>query len=264
MKAFLIFLSLVFFTLACQTGLKAQGDNQEYVVTEYMKVKPGMEDQYRECEKIWKTIHQERMKAGYITGWELERVVYPYGTANEYDYLTITHYKNWAAIHGENNETWQAMFGKLNDEQRAIAQKAEDYRDMVKREIWTAGDMVFAEGTTPPRYRVENFMRIPADGWNAWIDMETKFVKPVHEKNIAMGNRAGWLIAYMILPQGDGFPYQASTVDYYNTWEDMNKDQGKAWKEVYPNMSDADIGKRIESTRTIILTEVRVLSDYVK
>ena len=264
MKAFLIFLSLAFFTLSGQVTLQAQDGDQEYVVVEYMKVKPGMDDQYRDCEKIWKKIHQERKKAGYITGWELERVVYPFGTENEYDYLTITHYKNWEAIHGENGDTWQAISGKLNDEERGIAQKAGDYRDMVKREIWTAGDMAFAGGATPPRYRVANSMRIPATGWDAWIDMETKFVKPVHEKNIAMGNRAGWLIAYMILPRGDGYPYQASTIDYYNTWEDMNKDQGKAWKEVYPNMSDEEIGKRIESTRTIVWTEVRVLADYLE
>ena len=75
-------------------------------------------------------------------------------------------------------------------------------------------------------------------------------MKPVHVKSIAMGTRAGWLMGFMVLPRGDGYPYQASTLDLYNTWEDMDKDEGKAWQAVYPGMSEDSINKKIESTRS--------------
>ncbi|MEZ4955915.1 MAG: hypothetical protein R2825_20320 [Saprospiraceae bacterium] len=262
MKTFIPILTLAFTCLLLHPNLQAQNDN-EYVVVEYMKVKPGMWDKYLECEQTWKLVHQYRLNQGLINGWQLEQVVFPAGTGTEYDFLTITHYKNWKAV-GSDVNWYDAAMKTLPADKRELAENATLYRDLVKSEIWTAGDVVFAPGATMPLYSVENFMKIPASGWDDWVEMESKFVKPVHEKNIAMGNRAGWLMSYMVLPRGDDYPYQASTIDFYNTWEDMDKAEGKAWKEIYPDMSEDRIGKRIEATRTLVKTEVRRLVDFVK
>ena len=35
---------------------------------------------------------------------------------------------------------------------------------------------------------------LPTDRWDNWFEMESKFAKPLIEKSIEMGNRAGWLI----------------------------------------------------------------------
>lgn len=267
MKTIISILTLALTCLFFLPNLHAQND-AGYVIVEYMKVKPGMSEKYLACEKAWKLIHQNRVKEGYITGWEFEEVMFPSGTGSEYDYLTITHLKNWKAINDLNgtwtDQIWANLTRNLTAEQKDVANKAGDYRDIVKREIWTAGDMVFAPGVTKALYRVENFMKIPAGGWEDWVEMESKFVKPVHVKSISMGTRAGWLMGFMILPRGDGYPYQGSTVDYYNTWEDMAKDEGKAWQAVYPGMSEDRIGKKIEATRSIYKTEVRRLVDSVE
>jgi len=263
MKTFISILTLAFICLLFHHNLNAQNDT-EYVIVDYMKVKPGMMEKYLECEQAWKLVHQYRLKQGEILGWTLEQVVFPAGTGTEYDYLTITHYKNWKAMNLDAN-WYDAVMKILPAGKREIAGNAGLYRDLVKSEIWTAGDKVFAPGATKqPLYSVENFMKIPAGGWEDWVEMETKFVKPVHEKNIAMGNRAGWLMSFMVLPRGDDYPYQASTVDFYNSWEDMDKAEGKAWEEVYPGMSEDRIGKRIESARTLVKTEVRRLVDRVE
>jgi hypothetical protein len=269
MKKLFSILTLAAFTcLLSHQNLHAQTDEKQYVIAEYMKVKPGMDDKYRECEKVWKLIHQARVKLGLITGWELEQVLYPSGSGTEYDYLTITHLKNWDAIGKLNNSwddaTWATLTKGLSADQKALAMDADKYRDLVKREIWTGGEMLFAPGNTQPKFRVENFMKIPAGGWDAWVEMESKFVKPVHEKNIAMGNMAGWIMGYMVFPRGDDYPYQASTVDFYTSWEQMNKDGGKAWKETYPNMSDAEIEKRFNNARSISKSEMRMLVDFVE
>jgi hypothetical protein len=263
MKIFISILTLAVFSLLFHGQINAQNDDTEYVVVEYMKVKPGMLDKYLECEEAWKLVHQYRVKEGLITGWELEQVLYPSGTNSEYDFLTITHFKNWKAM--RSGENWyDAAMKTLPADKREIADNAEQYRNLVKREIWTAGDKVFATGNIRPQYAVVNYMKIPANGWEDWVEMETQFVKPVHEKNIAMGNRAGWLMASMVLPRGNGYPYQAATVDFYNTWEDMNKDEGKVWEAVYPGMSQSGIGNRITATRTLVKAEVRKLVDYVR
>lgn len=268
MKTFISILSLVFACLFSHQNLYAQNEETPYVIVEYMKVKSGMWNEYRDCEKAWKLIHQERVKLGHITGWELEQVVYPSGTDSEYDFITITHFKNWKAIGELSNHFTEATWAKLNKgltaEQIKIADNAEDYRDIVKREIWTGGDRVFAPGDKQYAYAVENFMRIPAGGWKAWDEMETQFVMPVHKKSVELGTRFGWMIGYLVLPRGADYPYQASTVDFYDSWEQMSQEEDKAWEAVYPDMTWDQIGERFEGTRTIARTEVRRLVDFVE
>jgi len=267
MKTFISTLTLAAFSLFFNQNINAQNDETAYVIVEYMKVKPGMESDYRKCEKVWKLIHQERIKAGLITGWDFEQILYPRGSNTEYDYLTITHLKSWKAIDeldkSWNSKTWANLTKNLSEKQLVLANNANQYRDIVKKEIWRAADIVFAPGDTRPQYAVENFMKIPAGGWDDWVEMETQFVKPVHQKNIKMGNRAGWLIGFMILPRGDDYPYQGSTIDFYNTWEDMEKDESKAWKAIYPSMDPSRVKSRIEATRTLVKTEVRKLLYFV-
>lgn len=258
-----MFLVCILFAVFFSSGLDAQ-EEQAFVLAEYMKVKPGMHEKYRECEKVWKRIHEHRLEKGFITGWELERVVSPSGTNAEYDYQTITFYKSWDALDAETGDDWKSFFEILSEEERVIADQAHLFRDIVKREIWTGQEFTFAPDAENPMYRVENFMDIPAGGWDTWVEMEKKFAKPFIEKSIDMGNRAGWLIASLVLPRGADLPYQASTIDFYNSWEDMGKSDEEAWNAVYADMDEEQISKRINSTRTIVRSEVRRLVDIVK
>lgn len=264
MKPFISILFLAICSFLVNDNLVAQDQDQQYVVVEYMKVKPGMMKKYRECEKAWKMIHEARLKAGYITGWELERVVYPSGTDAEYDFQTITFYKNWDAINDEDSSTFSKFFKALTEDQRIAADNADEYREIVKREIWTGLEITFAPDAKNPIYRVENFMSIPTGSWDQWFEMESKFAKPFIEKSIEMGNRAGWLIGNVVMPRGDEFPYQVSTIDFYDSWEDMGKSDEEAWKAVYGDMDKEQIGKRINESRTIVRSEVRLLVDFVK
>ena len=244
--------------------LQAQDQNdQRYVVAEYMKVKPGMWDQYLACEKVWKKIHAFRVEKGHIVGWELEQVMLPSGTANEYDFLTLTHFKNWDSM-DQNGAWWEEAFATLTDEEKEIANAAEQYRDLIRREIWTAGDFAFRKDMdSNPKYRVENFMKLPPAGWSAWASLESDFVKPVHEKNIEKGNRAGWVMGYMVYPRGANMEYDCSTVDFYDSWDQMDNNEGEAWQEVYPDIKWDELDQKIENTRTLVRTEVRMITDYV-
>lgn len=71
-------------------------------------------------------------------------------------------------------------------------------------------------------------------------------------------------MGFMVMPRGNDFPYQASTIDFYNTWEDMGKSEDDAWEAVYPDMSESYANKRIESARTLVKTEVRQLVFFVE
>ncbi|HMQ49889.1 MAG TPA: hypothetical protein PKA00_20745 [Saprospiraceae bacterium] len=256
-------MSKLFFTVTlaacCLIGslLQAQGG---YVIVDYMKIKPSMNDKYLECEKVWKLIHQERKRLGKIEGWHLEQMLWPTGTNTEYDYLTATFVKSWDDI-GHIWDNWENDLKVLSADQRAIAGKAGEYRDLVKSEIWLEVDFLAKADFKETNYVVENFFNVPAGGWDNYMEMETRFVKPVHQKNIAKGNRSGWVLTRLMAPSGEELPYNCSTVDLYDKWEDMDNDDGKAWEEVYPGMSDSHIGDRINSARKLVRTEIRQVID---
>lgn len=233
---------------------QAQGG---YVLVDYMKIKPGMYDKAMECEKIWKEIHMNRKQQGKITGWHIEEMIVPGGTSSEYDYLAVTFVKNWDDI-GHLWDNWAAEQKALPADKKAIVEKTDTYRDRVKSEIWREQDGIFKKDFKGAKYVVENFFKVPANGWDDYLEMETRFVKPVHQKNIDMGNRAGWVLGFVVAPQGSDMPYDCSTVDLFDKWEDIDNEQdGKAWEAIYPGMSNAHIGHRIESTRTLVRTEIR-------
>ncbi len=232
-----------------------------YVLVDYMKVKPGMNDKYLECEKVWKIIHENRKKQGKISWWHLEETMWPSGTSAEYDYLTVTYVKNWDAI-GHLWDNWQAEVKSIVPaDKMAFIENTNQYRDIVKSEIWHDVDFAAKPGFKEANYLVENFFKVPPGGWDDYVEMETRFVKPVHLKNIELGNRAGWEMGRMVAPMGEDQPYNCSTVDLYDKWEDMDNDEGKAWETIYPGMSDAHIGHRINAARKHVRSEIRHVVD---
>jgi hypothetical protein len=251
MKTFISILALAVICLFSTTTQAQDG----YVIVDYMKVKPGMYDKYLECEKAWKTIHQNRKAQGKIRSWHVEEMVFPSGTNTEYDFLTAVFVDNWDAI-GHLWDNWDAEQKALPANIKPLIESTDQYRDRVKSEIWRIADYI-SQKDSKANYVVENFFKVPPGGWDDYMEMETRFVKPVHQKNIDMGNRFGWALSVMVAPQGQDQPYNCSTVDLFEKWEDLDNDDGKAWEAIYPGMTNAHIGKRINATRTLARTEIR-------
>lgn len=267
MKSFILAIAIALSVPSFQLQAQTADENQHYVVVDYMKVKDGKRSEYRACEKYWKTIHQNRKKMGHISGWDLQRVILPAGSQSEYDFITVTHFDNWDDIHKAHSYLSTGDWGKLteglSETERDTAMNASEYREFVKSEIWTGIDRVYPDDRRP-RFEVENFMQVDPENWTDWIKMEVEMVKPVQQANMDAGNRAGWLLGVMVLPRGQNMEYQASTLDLYDSWEQMNNDESKAWIEAYPDMTQADVYKKFASLRTITRTEVRELIDYIE
>lgn len=58
-----------------------------YIQRGYMKVMPGMWDDYLKAEQVWKAVHQRRKDEGKILGWTLYRSIYPRGGRDEVSLL---------------------------------------------------------------------------------------------------------------------------------------------------------------------------------
>lgn len=248
--------------IACGFLSKAQDNQQPWYILEYVKAKPGMD--YLACEKVWKTIHKERVRLGKITSWGLYAVQFPSGTATEYDYVIITEVKDWNGIESSGTG-WDDLMKIVTPEMQPIIDKTEEYRDIVRREVWQTGDVVYKDGVTGyAKYQVCNYMDVPDDGWADYWDMETKFVKPVHQLSINAGKRLGWGLYTLSLPWGADQPYQAATVDFYDKWSDMNNDTDDEWAKAHPGIDGAYVNRRINGSRTLVRAEIRVLVDSVQ
>jgi hypothetical protein len=159
------------------------------------------------------------------------------------------------------NSHWSALIDAAPADQQKLLNNAAKYRDLVKRELWTVVDGV---GNMRAKYAVENYMSVPYSGWSEYMAMETEFVKPIHEKSIEKGNRAGWMVGYMMMPHGEGMDYQASTIDFYDSMADMTNSDADIWEATYPGMSDEEISKRIDKTRMLFKAETRMLVAFVE
>ncbi len=71
-----------------------------YQVVNSMKLRPGVtENQYIEVEKMyWKPIHEARIQAGKMYGWEMHSLLMPGGTAAAYTWGTIDYYSNFTDL----------------------------------------------------------------------------------------------------------------------------------------------------------------------
>ena len=81
------------------TGFTQQATSPAVVEVSCMKVDPLKEDDYLKLEHdLWKPVHQERIKQGYMRSWTLYEVRYPAGSQRECDYRTVNTYGTLADI----------------------------------------------------------------------------------------------------------------------------------------------------------------------
>jgi hypothetical protein len=127
------FFSLLIAFMATSFSLSAQDNDQIWHIVDYMKVKPGMTEEYLECEKVWKILHAERVKKGIIVDWQLLRVRFPAGANTEYDYVTVTTIKGGWQAYGKLDADWSEDYAKLIPKDKmTLVENTENYRTFVK------------------------------------------------------------------------------------------------------------------------------------
>ncbi len=105
----------------------------------FMKANPAKVEEYLKLEReTWKPVHQERIRAGQMRSWALYNVQYPYGTALEYDFVTVDTYLSLADA--ERDIT--AVFAKVHPSASLsdIGSRTEAARSLVRGEVWSRID----------------------------------------------------------------------------------------------------------------------------
>ncbi|HLO81222.1 MAG TPA: hypothetical protein VK166_09695 [Chitinophagaceae bacterium] len=247
--------------------VKAQADKRQYVIIEYIKVKPAMRANFLKLQKeVWKKVEQERIKQGKISCWELYEVLYPTGSSSEYDYVMYHKVTGWNAIEGISEGNDEIFKKTLSKEQLAMIEKPNDSEEMVKKEIWQVEDKIARADYVPPsKYHLANFMNVADGKWDDYMEMEKTLVKPIHEEQARTGGRAGWSLLALREPDGAARAYQASTLDFFDRWADIgSNDLSDFYSQIHPGKSPEYITRQITGTRSLIRQEIRKLVDYVQ
>lgn len=245
-------------------SLKAQ-EPQGYYSFDYMKVKPGMHDEYLKLEKAWKKIHQANIKAGKYTFWELTQVTYPSGANVEYNYVTRINFKGEKQL-AEYIQNWPSpdLKGILTPEELALVNRTSDIRTLIKSEVWTHEGMAAGKEIDKAQVVVFNYFDIPEGSTsNDHLRAELELWKPAHDARCQDGKMSGWVLVSKLLPYGSGNAYFNATVDLYADMEQYITNMNPT-----PYFEKAHAGKDIEklyaesgAAGNLLLASVRMVVD---
>ncbi len=269
MRNLQVFCSLIFCSLLfTQVTLKAQDDGPYFVVFDYMKVAPGMSEDYLKLENAWKKIHQTRIDAGSLDGWSLHQVVMPSGAQGEYNYVTVNGYagrKQLAGHFSADGPMPDDLSKILSPEELALVNLTSTIRDMIKTEVWQVRDMAEESSGANAMVSVFNYFKLkPGVLGREHGKMEAEVWKPVHEAKIKNGEMAGWAMASLFMPYGSEVPYSNATVDWYTDMEQMIMPASDGlFEKVHPGKNADDMYAKTRELADLLRAEVRYRIDRI-
>jgi hypothetical protein len=117
----------------------------KYLEVDYMKVKPGEEDNYLDVEKnIWLPVHKEFIKAGTRVGWSLWSQQFPGGSKMDHQFATVNYFSDFSKIGMAN---YVDAFSKAHQgkDVNELFEKTGKSRELVRSELWELLDSVMKQ-----------------------------------------------------------------------------------------------------------------------
>ena len=223
----------------------------QITVVQFMKVKPGQWSTYLEVEEAWSKLHQKSVDNGYLLSWNLNEKMF-HGTEDEYDFITINVYPDWA--------TYEKGFpdGYFDHLGEDIMTKTSESRSIVRAEVYSF--VVGADNSKSPKFNMLFFMKVEQGDASAYVDMESKYYKVYQEGMIEAGGMNSWGIYQRIVPFGFGGEYNYVAVNGYESLSQRNsitqEQAAAAWEKAAAGESDEYINKyRLTKSELIYFCE---------
>jgi hypothetical protein len=243
---------------------QAAPDAPVYLLREYMKVEPGMDEEYLKVEQLWKKVHQRRKDEGKILNWNLSRRSF-YGTHADYDYMTVTAFKSGKELEEAQNMTWEYITKGMTADEIALANTTGKTRKMVSSSL----SYQLLKSQSPAENR---FIKITqakaAPGKGAELEKAEALMKPVFDEAGKMGAISGWRFGRHL------YPRSAESANYYRIESAATMDQmlthesngylEKAFKKIYPAKDFAATMKSVRDMITLLDVELLERVDSTK
>lgn len=233
------------------------------IVINYMKVSPAAETEYLMSEKDWKKIHEKRIEAGIMTGWQLWRNVYA-ADNDPYQYIAIDWYNNLAhSLAGDPEGFWEnELSGLFTEEESAeLMEMTMMSRSLVHKDVMHR--VMQADNATGSNYIAVNRMKVKEGKGSAYLQAEGEYSKPLQEAKIEDGRMVHWSV-WQAWPYKEG-QIRYSTVDGFASLEQLSNagGGGDLLEKVFPGMTMADWAQKVSADRVQSSIEIWELVDFV-
>jgi len=130
----------LFLSLGAATALRAQTASatpaESFMVTiRYLKVEPGMSDEFKKTMDVWKKLLQARKDKGEIRYWRLFKRSFPMGAGSAYDYIAISAFNDPATIETFDGYSLSDWAKGLPKEEAALIENSNKVRTLVDRSV---------------------------------------------------------------------------------------------------------------------------------
>ncbi len=272
-KIYLLTLTLIGFLFAsiilpnqifAQQKEKPIKEEPIFLSINFMKVQSENIQEYRKLEAAWKKIHQARVKKGTLLQWTFIELAIPYGTNNEYNFITINTYQGSKMLADHYEGGMMEGFEKLlTPEEIKLVKKTGKMRDMVKEEIFRVRGGT-GSSEKPAKIAVVNFMKTNKGFRGRDLGkIENTYWKPVHEKRVKEGKMNGWGMYSLEFPYGSSRQYNNTTVDFFDNMEQMlaDYDYPAEMKKKHANITFDEIVAKTQEVRDLVKAEVWMVLD---
>jgi len=216
-----------------------------------MKVKDGKFQEYLDVEKGWMDLHQKLIDEGNLQAWTLYSKMFS-GTNDEYDYITVNVYPDWAAYEKPVSES---IMNYVNENLMDVMDKTTEVRDLVRAEVYEAS--VLADNIKPAEIITLGYMKVAQTDYQKYVDVEKKYFKPYHEGLIEAGAINSWGIYRKTTPAAGKFDFLA-----VNGYEKLSQPDGvsgevmnEAWEKAANGVPDDQILKETYDAREMVHSE---------
>ena len=222
-----------------------------FLVFEFMKVEDNNLLAYMENEDFWEKVHQEGVKAGAYTGWDLWSLK-PGGSEQGYQFLTVTLYdKKSAMLTGstidqiieraqkaypamESGALQQKLIGGTSSRSRAKIAYVEQIDT-------TEDEFEMPVGT----YMEMSLMKATGEGYEK---AESEIFKPLFQKAISDGAIGSWGLVRFISPTGSDAYTSHMTFNMYKDVDQFVDFDNYDWEQ---HVQDWDVVNKALETRDL-------------
>lgn len=234
---------LLIFALTILLSMPLVAQEKLFIVFEMMKVDNEQEAAYSETEQFWKKIHEKRVAAGEIIGWDLWQLL-PGGEDQGYQYATATLYNSAEKMFEGSDLMARAKEAYPNMSEDELNKKligAAKTRDLavriyMERIDGTTGDFKMKVGTVATM----DFMKVDMNNYEAYEKAEIQVFKPTHQKMVNAGAKGSWGLVRFMVPYGSDTYASHITVNMFENMKQFLKpyDPGQPTPALQKAMTD--------------------------
>jgi hypothetical protein len=243
---FCVVLFSVITTVIAGAQTSAPAARTRFVSLSYMKAQPGKAAEYLRLEReLWKVVHQDMVNRGQLTSWRLYAVSWPNGDDQEYDYVTMMEYPDFAHVEAPYRGV---DYAKILGSEAKVAELRTTGTTRQMRRTDTLVILQATDGWSNAQNRVLNvhYLRsLPGKGEDL-LKIQRDYFLPSNNELIKAGGAAGWANMSVRFPSQLDFPYNYVSFNGYESLTQMEKERPRAWLDKWAGQ---DINAQLATTR---------------